>query len=184
MDELLGVWLLLLAGRSPDEQFALLRALDCLSTRGLSDRMGLIRLLDRQYQAHVNQGFPPRTPTVMPGSTLADFLTESTAVPGGREEAAQRLARLQLQALVGAGYLDSAACRVERDAVRAWWSDALPRVVAVHDEHNEIFAALATVATKSGQRADPITCPLCGRPAPRGATYCVWCGRWLAAPHV
>jgi len=121
-------------------------------------------------------------------SALANFPTEASAVPGGREPVTHQLARLQVRALVNAGYLEQAACRLEPDAVRAWWADVLPKVTAIHDQHNQIFAALAEVRAqakaKAGQRTDPITCPLCGRPAPRGATYCVWCGRWLAAPRI
>jgi hypothetical protein len=54
------------------------------------------------------------------------------------------------------------------------------------DDGNDPVTAFRAVLTpipetKPVQRTDPITCPTCGRPAPRRATYCVWCGLWLAA---
>src|SRR5215217_1920992 len=173
VDELIGARMLLLAGRSPDEQFALLQRLGCLSPRGQGERMGVILLLSRLYEAQVARGYQPPDPLATPEPALAEIWTqEISAPPIGRQSDRLQLARLQCEALVRAGYLDRTACRVEPAALQGWWAAALPGVVEIHEEHNRVFAAIVPQGKlKPGQRADPITCPLCGRPAPRGATY-------------
>ena len=183
VDEPVGARLVLLAGRSPDEQFDLLGRLGCLSERGQGDRMGVILLLSRPYEAQVARGYRPPSPLAPPEPPLAEIWAQETGTTDGEQTSARQLARLQSDALTRAGYLNPAACRVEPDDVEAWWTGVLPQVTEVRQAHDQIFAAIEHNGTlKPGQRTDPITCPLCGRPAPRGATYCVWCGRWLAAP--
>jgi hypothetical protein len=144
--------------------------------------MAVIRLLDRVYQSTVARGYRP--PPLTPDDEDLDDLWRRTWPPFGNELTPELLVRLQCEALGRAGHLEPGACLVEQDAVEAWWVSVLPKVTAIRAEHDPIFAAIAQVKPKPGQRNDPITCPLCGRPAPRGATYCVWCGRWLAAPHI
>jgi hypothetical protein len=200
-DELATVRLLLLVGRSPDEQFSLLERLNCLSARGRDDRMGVILLLDRAYQTQVRAGMPPRVLAKKSQPPQPDAVMLLSAPPGGHESPAQVLARLQSRALADDHYLDDKSCRVED--LSSWWTAALPQVMAVHEDQNRIFAAITTEKpgksedddaiaafravltplpqSKSAPRTDPITCPSCGRPAPRRATYCVWCGGWLAA---
>jgi hypothetical protein len=183
VDELVGARLLLLAGRSPDEQFDLLQRLGCLSPRGQGERMGVILLLSRLYEAHVARGYQPPDPLAVPETDLAEIWTLTTSAPpiGSLSDRLQ-LSRIQCDALVRAGYLDAAACRGEVGDLEGWWSAVLPQVGEIHAEHDRIFAAIAPKGNlKPGQRTDSITCPLCGRPAARGATYCVWCGCWLAA---
>jgi hypothetical protein len=183
VDELLGARLLLLAGRSPDEQFAMLQRLGCLSPRGQGERMAVILLLSRLYEAHVARGYQPPDPLVAPEPSLAEIWKQATSAPPiGTPSDQLQLSRIQCDALVKAGFLDRTVCRVEASGLEAWWAAALPSVVEIHEEHDRVFAAIAPRGNpKPGQRTDPITCPLCGRPAPRGATYCVWCGCWLAA---
>lgn len=182
-DDVVGARLLLLAGRSPDEQFDLLQRQGCLSPRGQADRMGVIVLLSRLYEAHVARGYQPSHVELGRASDLAEHWRLVTSSPAiGTQSDQLHLVRMQADALIRAGFLDAAACQVSEDDVESWWMGVLTRVAQIQQEHDPIFAAIAGASkTKPGQRTDPITCPLCGRPAPRGATYCVWCGRWLAA---
>lgn len=145
--------------------------------------MGVIRLLSRLYEAHVARGHQPLGPDDGLDADLAELWRVLALPPAiGKQSDQRQLVRLQSDALFGAGYLDEGAGRLSADDLEAWWAGVLPQVTELRAEHDRIYAAIApTGKRKPGQRTDPITCPLCGRPAPRGATYCVWCGRWLAA---
>ncbi len=192
-DDPRGAMYLLSFGRSRDEQYDLLRRLGYLSPAGLANRIAVVLLLDRVFQEHVDPNYPPSSPAPAPGSELLKLVDPWPMPPGSGEMPYQRLARHLAYALAEAGYLNPTARGI--DNVYSWWEAVAPLVAETRDAHNPTFAAIAPPPPPPQRvpfdpaatlipappeppppRTDPLTCTACGRPFPRSANFCVWCG--------